>query len=132
MVNEKRKGIVARNRQGIKSILRAIIFCGRNGLPLRGHRDDHIPQLTGHNTTEATENERVFAALMQSADKCGEEILEQHLANASSRASYTSNHTQNELLDCVLKYIQSQIVAEIQQQEIGRLFAVMADEVTCR
>ena len=40
-------------------------------------------------------------------------------------------HTsQNELLDCVKECMQRKIVEDINQQEIGPLYAVMAGEVT--
>ena len=57
MQSEMRTELYLSNREIIMRILRAIIFCGRHGLPLRGHRYDDIP--SGAEIT----NKGVFAAL---------------------------------------------------------------------
>jgi len=33
--------IVAKNEEKLKSIVETVIFCGRQGIALCGHRDDH-------------------------------------------------------------------------------------------
>ena len=40
MLSQTHSQVVALNKQKIKSIVQTIIFCGRQGLALRGHRDD--------------------------------------------------------------------------------------------
>ena len=105
-------------------ILRAIIFCGRHGLPLRGHRDDDIP--SGAEIT----NKGVFAGLLYFAVQSGDTRLADHLGKAPRNATYVSKNAQNDLLDCIKEYIQDVIVQEISNQEIGPKFAIMADEVT--
>ena len=39
-ITQTSAAVVSRNRQYIASILRAIEYCGRQGIALRGHRDD--------------------------------------------------------------------------------------------
>ena len=40
MLNQERKERMQRNTTVLKSLMECIIFCGKQGLPFRGHRDD--------------------------------------------------------------------------------------------
>ena len=39
-INNARREIIERNRVQLRAIVGAIITCGRQNIPLRGHRDD--------------------------------------------------------------------------------------------
>ena len=59
-----------------------------------------------------------------------ESNLDIHLRICARNATYISKTTQNELLSCIKDYIQSQIVAHINNQIGGRYYGISADEVT--
>ncbi|KAG8182921.1 hypothetical protein JTE90_028743 [Oedothorax gibbosus] len=40
MLDKKKAAVVEHNRKRLKPIVKTILFCARNNLPLRGHRDD--------------------------------------------------------------------------------------------
>ena len=67
---------------------------GRQNVALRGHRDDGSlfnPQLG---------NEGNFRELLRFRIDAGDKSLESHLQNTSSRSTYISKTTKNEIIDC--------------------------------
>ncbi len=75
---------VERNRTVLKSTISCFEFCGRQGIALRGHRDD---------ATVATEHSN--KALIQLRIDAGDSALESHLSSCSKRATYMSKTSQN-------------------------------------
>ena len=71
---------VASNRTFLKSIISCIEFCGRQGIALRGHRDDA--------TSTGILNEGNFKALIQFRIESGDTELDNHLKTCSSRSTY--------------------------------------------
>ena len=57
-------------------------------------------------------------------------MLQEHLEMCCKKASYTSETTQNECLECIRQYIQDKIIVNIKTQSIGPKFSIQADEVT--
>ena len=100
----------------MKSIVKTVIFCGQNNIPLRGKRDDNPDDrnLQGN-----------FQALLEFRIDSGDLKLNEHLENAPRNATYRSKTIQNEIIETVGNYISSKIIAEVKQ---SRMFSVMADE----
>ena len=94
-------------------------ICGRQGLTLRGHRDD--------STNFDKKHQCNFRSLLDFRIDAGDKVREEHLAKDPKNASYISKTTQNELLDCLKKYILDEIIKEIKEQP---MFSIQADEVT--
>ena len=107
---------VSKNRTFLTSIIKCIELCGRQGLGLRGHRDD--------STSEAC-NQGNFKALLDLRVDAGDSELQHHLETCARTATYIS---QNEMLLSMKKYIQQVIVEEV--KEGGVFFGIEADEVT--
>jgi hypothetical protein len=63
----QRRTAVAQNRLRLRSIVETIIFCGRQGISLRGHRDDHTCV-----DTDPLANHGNFLALQQFRIQAGE------------------------------------------------------------
>ena len=99
------KDIVEMNRRFLTSIVKCLEFCGRQGLALRGHKDD--------------------ATVAEKRDQ----VLQEHLEICSKKALYISKTTQNKLLECIRQYVQNQIIDEIRAQSIGLKFSVQADKL---
>ena len=112
---------VARNRAFLLSILKCVEFCGRQGIALRGHRDDE---------TNDSLNKGNFKALIDFRIEAGDQELKHHMETCMKNASYVSKTSQNELLLCVKDYLQAKIVQEIKDQKIGINYAILADEVS--
>ena len=107
-----------KNRVFLRSILKCIEFCRHQGIALRGHRDD--------NTVEDDINKDILFALLQYRVDSADLLLKEHLDTCKKNASYSSKTSQNELLDCIITYIQSPIVQEIAKKPAGPHYGIMA------
>ena len=89
LANKALKERIDSNRQKLTSILDAIIFCGQQGLALRGHRDDAgYVELQHHNPGN-------FQPLLNYRIRSGDKILEEHFKNCPRNATYRSKTIQN-------------------------------------
>ena len=109
---------VAENRKKLKSILKTVILCGQQNLPLRGHRDD---------SSSTSTNKGNFLALLEFRAEAGDSVLAKHFESTSSRSTYTSKTIQNELIHACGSYIREKILEEVREAEY---FSVIADEAT--
>ncbi|XP_059146539.1 zinc finger MYM-type protein 1-like, partial [Physella acuta] len=113
---------ILENRLRLAPIIETIIFCGRQGLALRGHRDFGNFQLE-----DPDENDGNFRALLRYKAMGGDETLKHHLENSSKNARYLSPTIQNEVINVCNKLIVQKIVAKITSV---KLFSVLADETS--
>ena len=102
------------------SIIKCLEFCGRQGIAIRGHRDD---------TTSTSINKGNFKALLDMRIDAGDDVLKQHLSEGPKNATYISKTAQNELLECIGDFIKLKILSEIKSQEGHNFFAIEADEI---
>ncbi len=114
---------IAENREKLKSIAETVIFCGRQGIALRGHRDDWK-----HLEEAPSANDGNFMALLHFRVQSGDRVLAEHLQSAGrhQNALYTSKTVQNELLTCG-HITRTTILKEV---HAAHLFSIMADEAT--
>ena len=103
----------------MKSIVKTVIFCGQNNIPLRGKRDDNADDSNLHGN---------FQALLEFRIDSDDVKLKEHHENAPKNATYRSKTIHNEIIETVGNYICSKIIAEVKQT---RMFSVMADEAAC-
>ena len=71
------------NKIVIESLLRIVMLCGKQGIALRGHRDDHI-MWTNDEELEA-ENEGNFIELVHFRAET-DDVLRRHLNNVPRNA----------------------------------------------
>ena len=108
-----------KNRLILKSILKAIIFCGKQNIALRGHREtSNLVNIED----ETSINVGNFRALLRLQIESGDEVLKEHFTNAPRNAQYSSPTIQNELISAIGTWFQQQIV------KTAQYFAVCADE----
>ncbi len=115
---------IHQNRQKLSSIMKTIIFCGRQNLPLRGHRDSafDIERDLGN-----LENHGNFMALLNFRIDAGDSVLEKHLSTAARNATYVSNTIQNQIIDVLSSQVCDHIVRSV---KTAKWFTVIAVEVT--
>lgn len=106
------------NSHILQSIVKTILLCGKQNIPLRGHRDD--------STSEAPNKGNFLAILNLLADS--DDILKNHLENAKKNATYTSKTIQNDFIDVIGEYIRDKLTERIKQD--GSVFTIIADETT--
>lgn len=122
VLDREDKSLITKNRNVMASIVKSLLFCGRYGLSLRGHRDNDLKESLAH--------KGVFAGLLSLMIESGDGTLREHLNRCAKNSTLTSSVSQNDLLDCIKLIIQSHIVKEIKAQPIGPLYSISADEVT--
>ena len=94
-------------------------FAGREGMVLRGHRDDL--------TSEENDHMGKFQALIKFRLEAGDVVLKEHLRTYPKNAITISKTSQNELLNCMASYTQSVISNDVRE---SAFYSIMADEVT--
>ena len=78
-LSSQRAQIAAINREKLRSIAATIIFCGKQAISLRGHRDDWPALLDSEVDTHNAGN---FHALLQFCVDAGDKVLKEHLETA--------------------------------------------------
>lgn len=118
-----RKAQAGENRRKIRPIIETVLFCGRQGLALRGHRD------SGRIDTfdMVSQNEGNFRALLRYRADAGDTGLADHLLNSSSNAVYISPTIQNEIIATCNNLVLGDIVSQV---NAAQCFSLLADETT--
>ena len=122
MLSSSEIDILKKNQEFLTSIIKCVYFCGRQGLPLRGHKDD--------STTVYKKHHGNFRSLIHFSINAGDKVLEEYLAKDPKNTSYISKTTPTELLDCVNKYTLDEIIKDMKERAVGPIFSIQADEVT--
>ena len=115
LMQDKASALVQSNRLKIKSILKAIVFCGKQMIPLRGHREQTGVHINPGN----------FRALLDFRVDAGDMVLADHFKTAAQNAQYHSPLIQNDLILCTGEWIRKQILHEVHN---AKFFSVCADE----
>ena len=119
-VSELNKKMYDKNFNILKSIVKCIIFCGKQNIPLRGHRDDY---------TSNSSNRGNFIGLLQLLAQ-NDQILSEHLDHGKRNAMSTSKTTQNEIINIIGDYIRKENTGYLQNST--SVYSIIADEVTDR
>lgn len=108
-VNLQRLKQINENRERITPIIETLTLCGRQNIALRGAVDDGL--LLINNTSHSlVANPGNFRELLKFKINSGDQKLKNHLDTTSVRDKYISKTAQNELLNCIGKETQLQII----------------------
>lgn len=102
ILNKAHEEQVSRNAQVIKSLLKYVSFCGKQGLPFLDHRDDST-------ALDASSMGNFIELVRFRAEN--DDVLRTYLETLPRNALYTSKTIQNEM-------IEDQIIDEIQAAKI--------------
>ena len=122
--NSEANRIMKNNQQVIESLFKIVMLCGKQGLALRGHRDDCIDWVS-QEQEEQLGNQGNFIELVRFRAET-DAVLHTHLQSAPRNALYTSKTIQNQLIDIIGQCIRSDIVNEVKE---AKFYSVIADEV---
>ncbi|CAF4526578.1 unnamed protein product, partial [Rotaria sp. Silwood2] len=126
LIDKDRIEKINRNKAILTPIIKIIITCARQNIPLRGHRDESINDIRQViNVVDAHCGSNFIALLKQRID-AGDELLREHIQLGKKNALYISSSVQNEIVDCLHKYILKQILHRVQ----NCLFSIIVDETT--
>ena len=126
-LNQDRLRVITENRKKLEGILSALIFLGRQNIPLRGHRDNGNIEVSSEHPDAESNNEGNFRELLKLLAERGDEVLKKHLETSAGNAKYTSNTIQNDLIQCLGSKLQDAILDRIRSSGV---YSVMFDETT--
>ena len=115
---------VVENRQKLDSIVKTIVFCGRQNTPLRGHRNS-VTDL--EKDVEGMRNHSNFLALLDFRVEAGDTVLGEHLSKADRNAMYTSGNIQNQIINVLADQAREKIVRKV---KAAIWYTIISDEVT--
>ena len=121
-LNTLRQERIAQNRLKLRSIVETVLLCGRQGIALRGHRDDQT-----HVESGPLSNHGNFLALLRFRVQAGDQALDSHLKTAPANALYTSKTIQNELISICGNVILDKILMSIRD---AGFHSIIVDEAT--
>lgn len=125
-MNAAQKALIEENKKKLIPIIKTIMFCGIQNIPLRGHRDDG--KLFAETEKEATRAcEGNFRALLKFRIDAGDKELDLHIQSCGKSTSYISKTIQNDLIECCGEVITSKIVSKI---KVAKFYTIIADETT--
>lgn len=119
-LNTQRAKEIEQNRAAIRPIIRTILFCAEQELPLRGDNDSGALSLTRPENKDGK-----FRALLRFRIESGDKSLEKHVINSAKNATYLSPDIQNEILQTCSDIIAEQIVNRVNKAEC---FSILGDE----
>ena len=112
LINQQQKKGVDKNRVYLISIVKTLVILGRQGISLRGHRENE------------ESNRGNFLELLMFQAKNNPSI-NQHFANKEKGVTYTSPGIQNKLLNIIGENIRDSTINQIKE---ARMFALILDE----
>ena len=100
---------IFKNRLKLIPIIKTVLLCARQNIPVRGHRDDskHYEALDSGN----------FQALLNFRVDSGDESLKEYFSTAPENATYISKSTQNEIRFCCADIVNKKIMSEIKHSK---------------
>ena len=122
MLDSQAQRLIDGNKQVIESLFKVAIRCGKQGLAMRGHRDDKVQwDVEGEGSNEGN-----FIQLIRfRADT--DKVLAEHLSKCPKNVRYTSKTIQNELVRIAGDKIRTDILEEVKR---AKFYSIIADEVT--
>ncbi|GFU96142.1 hypothetical protein TNCV_148141 [Trichonephila clavipes] len=85
ILDKKKAEEVHKNRQILCSIIKTVIFCGKQGIAIRGHSDYDFLNLT----EETNKNEGNFRVLVKFRVEAGDDVLEKHFKDSGRNTNIT-------------------------------------------
>ncbi|KAK4875029.1 hypothetical protein RN001_011451 [Aquatica leii] len=126
MLDKAKTNIIEKNRMRLILIIKTIEFCGRNNLPLRGHREkssmkDELTQKTALIGTQV-----IFRSLLAFRMDAGDTTLIQHFRDAGENSTIVSGKIQNDLIYSMGEQVRSSILLRIKKPK----YFFLCDETT--
>lgn len=120
-VNSHLKNTIEENKKKLCPIIKTVLFCGRECIALRGHRD-HGPMSFDESSCDGK-----FRSLLRFRMDAGDDILTQHINSAGANANYLSKRIQNEIIDTAGDLITNTLIDRIKTSQV---FCILADETS--
>ena len=117
-ISTQNQEMFEKNMNALRAIISTIILCGKQNIPLRGHRDDST------STASNKGNFHAILMLLGNSDK----NLQEHLLTGRRNVTSTSKTVQKEVIRITGDYIRAKVTQPIQKEDA--FFSIIGDEVT--
>lgn len=117
---------VTKNRRKLVSIVKTIMFHGRENVPLRGHREGSCSNILDEQST-GSRSRGIFNALLKFRVDAGDDVLKEQLEKGPRNSVYISPRIQNELIEISREIITEKIVSVVKKSPY---FSLLCDETT--
>jgi len=127
LLDKKTEAIIESNKRRLRPIIKTVIFCARNNLALRGHRDDGLINCESYQEQVLSGKQGIFRSLLGFRLDAGDEDLKYHLENSSGNCTMISKTVQNEIIDSMGEVVRNNIISEVKRSQF---FSILCDETT--
>ena len=117
-ISTQNQEMFEKDMNALRAIISTIILCGKQNIPLRGHRDDST------STASNKGNFHAILMLLGNSDK----NLQEHLLTGRRNVTSTSKTVQKEVIRITGDYIRAKVTQPIQKEDA--FFSIIGDEVT--
>ena len=117
-ISTQNQEMFEKNMNALRVIITTIIMCGKQNIPLRGHRDDST------STASNKGNFHAILMLLGNSDK----NLQEHLLTGRRNVTSTSKPVQKEVIRITGDYIRAKVTQPIQKEDA--FFSIIGNEVT--
>ena len=95
LIDKNRFERINRNKTILLSIIKIIITCARQNIPIRGHTGETVNDIRNTISDIDSQSGSNFIALLKQRIDAGDELLRDHIQLGPKNASYTSSLVQN-------------------------------------
>lgn len=127
LIDQQKKRIIESNKKRLVPIIKTILFCARNNLPLRGHRETGSLSLDSVRSSCIGGEQGVLRALLAFRMDSGDKDLIGHFDTSPKNCTMISPKIQNQIIEVIGDIIIEKIVDRIRQ---FRYFSLLCDETT--
>jgi hypothetical protein len=125
LLDKRKQQVIESNRKRIVPIIKTILFCARNNLPLRGHRESGLLSSSEIRSSCLNGEQGVFRTLL--SFESGDTALLNHIETSPKNCTMVSSRIQNEIIVAVGDVIVGKIVERIKK---CKFFSILVDETT--
>ena len=118
---------MSKNREILKPIFQAAVFCEKQNIALRGHRNDSINQ-----ENKGRQNIRNFQELLDFSVQSGDKIFKRHLKMYQEMPHIGHKRSKKEIIKICGKHISNRLIEEIKKNKLFWILAYEATDVTNR
>lgn len=101
LIDKRKQQVIESNQKRVIPIIQTILFCARNNLPLRGHRESGSLSSNTIRSNCLNGEQGVLRALLSFRVECGDTTLLNHLETAPKNCTMISPKIQNEIIVAV-------------------------------
>lgn len=127
LFNKHLQQTIESNKKRLIPIVKTILFCARNNLPLRGHRETGSLSLESVRSSCIGGEQGVLRALLAFRVDSGDTELQRHFETSPKNCTMISPIVQNEIIDVIGGVIVGKIVDRVKQFQF---FSLLCDETT--